>query len=377
MAEGDRNDFRKILSLGTRTSTPKGKSNSSENAKKRSRPSSDCDLCPQCETQIREGTEYLVCVHCGLSFCRNCTSISKEQFKLITTPGLNLSLTCPTCKYTLPTLLRLDSSVAEIKKTNNERLTKLELNVAEIDIKLDKKIEQETKAKIDSLKDEITDKMVNELNEKIDLRVKEIDARKRRSQNLMIYNLPESKDDNSDQRQEFDKNLINEIASSLDVKLDDFKGYRIGIRSTDKIRPLKIVFDNKRNRRDFLSQAKHIRLKAPDKLKKTIITADMTPAQREERKTLLRELEQVRLKHKGAKIRDNKIIIPNVASDLINSKQKKNEKPGNKKPKTNENEEDENYQKLMYQTDDTMINHMDDTVVDPENHSSWRLSSIY
>ena len=50
---------------------------------------------------------------------------------------------------------------------------------------------------------------------------------------------------------------------------------------------------------------------------------------------------------------------------LINSKQK-NEKPGNKKPKTNENEEDENYQKLMYQTDETMINHMDDTVVDPE-----------
>ena len=177
-----------------------------------------------------------------------------------------------------------------------------------------KKIEQETKAKIDSLKDEIMDKMVNELNEKIDLRVKEIDARKRRSQNLMIYNLPESKDDNSDQRQEFDKNLINEIASSLDVKLDDFKGYRIEIRSTDKIRPLKIVFDNKRNRRDFLSQAKHIRLKAPDKLKKTIITADMTPAQREERKTLLRELEQVRLKHKGTTIRDNKIIIPNVAS---------------------------------------------------------------
>ena len=126
MAERDRNDFRKISSLGTRTSTPKGKSNSSENAKKRSRPSSDCDLCPQCETQIREGTEYLVCVHCGLSFCRNCTSISKEQFKLITTPGLNLSWTCPTCKYTLPTLLRLDSSVAEIKKTNNERLTKLE-----------------------------------------------------------------------------------------------------------------------------------------------------------------------------------------------------------------------------------------------------------
>ena len=143
-----------------------------------------------------------MCVHCGLSFCRNRANITKEQFTLITTPGLNLSWTCPTCKYTLPTLLRLDSSVSQIKKTNNERLTKLELNMVELAIKMDEKIEHEIKAKIDNLKDEIIDKLANELNKKKkkDSREKEINDRKRRSQNLMIYNLPESKNDNPDQR---------------------------------------------------------------------------------------------------------------------------------------------------------------------------------
>ena len=104
--------------------------------------------------------------------------------------------------------------------------------------------------------------------------------------------------------------------------MSNWTHFRIGIRSTDKKRPLKIIFENNKNRRDHLSQAQHIKLKARDKLKTSIITADMTPSQRDERKRLLQELDKARLIHKEAKISDSKIIIPNETLDLNKNKQK-------------------------------------------------------
>ena len=78
---------------------------------------------------------------------------------LITSPSLNLSWSCPTCKYTLPTLLRLNSTVTEIKTANDERLMKLELEMAEMDLKIDDKVEENLDEKIDNMKKQIQESL--------------------------------------------------------------------------------------------------------------------------------------------------------------------------------------------------------------------------
>lgn len=219
-------------------------------------------------------------------------------------PSLNLSWSCPTCKYTLPTLLRLDDSISEIRKSNDERLSKLETEVEGID----HKIETKTIEKMKQTKEELIEELSRDLTNKMDIRIKEQDDRKTRNHNLMIYNLSESISENPEIRKDTDIKLMTEISSSLGLDISIKTGFRIGNRGRNKTRPYKIILDNKKDRRNLLVEAKNIRAKAPPHLKQVIIAADYTPQQREERKELMQELNTARLTNKDAKIRDGKII---------------------------------------------------------------------
>ena len=55
-------------------------------------------------------------------------------------------------------------------------------------------------------------------------------------------------------------------------------------KSPDRIRPLKIVLESKSQRKAILDNAKFIQHKAPLSLKNVIISKDLTPTQRQERK---------------------------------------------------------------------------------------------
>ena len=91
----------------------------------------------------------------------------------------------------LPTLRRLDSTVTEIKTANNERLTKLELDITEMDLKIKDKVEEIMDGKIDDIKKEIQGSISADMNNITDARIKENDDGKLRSHNLMLYRLPE------------------------------------------------------------------------------------------------------------------------------------------------------------------------------------------
>ena len=69
-------------------------------------------------------------------------------------------------QYTLPTLLRLDSSVADTNRNNDGRLTKFEANIAEMDIRLDVKIKLQAEKSIDNFKAELTATLNSELDKK-------------------------------------------------------------------------------------------------------------------------------------------------------------------------------------------------------------------
>ena len=290
-------------------------------------------MCPSCEKQITEAIDHLSCIHCGLNYCRECIKIKKEQFELIKTPALNLSWTCPTCRYTLPTLQRLDKTMTDIKRNNEERLTKLELEMADINIRFENKVEEITTSKINEIKQEITQSITINLNTNIDDRLKENESRRQRSLNLMVYNLEESNDEDPQERKSSDHLKLTELAQTLGIELEIQNSFRIGNKQSDKIRPLKLVLASKKTRGNLLRHSKNIKLKAPAKLKNVIITCDFTPLQRMERKELLKQLEETRKIHKNAKIRDGQIIIPVEERTQPKKRQTENEK---KKPQLRE-----------------------------------------
>ena len=180
----------------------------------------------------------------------------------------------------------------------------------------------------------------------------------------MIYNLPESEEESATKRKEEDLKNFNKVCSSLDITANVKTAFRTGDKKSDKIRPYKLVIENKKNRRDILLKAKEIRARAPMVLKKVIITPDYTPLQRRERKELLEDLQNKRKIHEGAFIRNSKVVIPKKPTEKAHV-----ESISNQQSKTEEEEdmnEQHNITQKTYYNNTTLYEHIHDTTITDE-----------
>ena len=75
------------------------------------------------------------------------------------------------------------------------------------------------------------------------------------------------------------------ICASIGVEEVDIKlMFRVGSKKAGSVRPLKILLNNKRHRKEILDHARFIKSKAPPTLQRCVITKDLTLRQREESK---------------------------------------------------------------------------------------------
>ena len=124
--------------------------------------------------------------------------------------------------------------------------------------------------------------------------IREIEDKKKRTLNLIIYHMPECTSTNSSVRKEFDIKQFSELCNIIGIQeLDIHVCFRLGNFNTSKCRPLKIVLNNKKHRKDILDNASKIReLPQSNQLKKCIITKDLTPQQREMNKVRRQQMQQ-------------------------------------------------------------------------------------
>lgn len=132
-------------------------------------------------------------------------------------------------------------------------------------------------------------KRIDELNEKIvkleqsnqnlitESIIYEINERRRRASNVIIFNAEESSSDNLNDKIEHDKKQCIEIIKHVaDINLDEVKVIRLGKNADGKVRPLKVIL---RNEVDALSVLRN-KKKLP-RTSKVSIQSDRTPMQRD------------------------------------------------------------------------------------------------
>uniref|UniRef100_A0A6P7G2L9 Uncharacterized protein LOC114333187 n=1 Tax=Diabrotica virgifera virgifera TaxID=50390 RepID=A0A6P7G2L9_DIAVI len=107
-----------------------------------------------------------------------------------------------------------------------------------------------------------------------------------RSKNVIFYNVPESRDENSKNRVEHDKKFVSDLLPTLKVTCSEFKAFRLGKMRQNNVRPLKIVFSD--------SGLAHICLKNRKLINNLNlqIRADLTVLQRNQLKKAHEELAQ-------------------------------------------------------------------------------------
>ena len=236
--------------------------------------------CQKCDKII---TESVICQGCKLDYCVACAKISPTLFECLRSGEMNdFYWSCTSCRTTLPTLDNITGMLKDMQKDSNERMTRLETRVTS----LESDTKDEIKGTVSNMKAEIISSLKDDINKLVDTRHGEMEERKRRESNIVIFNMPEHN---------FAIGTTNKTADEYDVKqishhlgqesLNITNLFRLGKKVQGKTRVLKVILDSKTERRFLLENARHIEAKVPEKFKRVIISKDMTLVQRDERRT--------------------------------------------------------------------------------------------
>ena len=184
--------------------------------------------------------------------------------------------------------------------------------------------------------DELTSKVKENLQSHVRDEVREIEDQKTRTLNLICFHLPECKSKNSEERKQYDTQKFSNLCEQIGVSNPDIKlTFRLGNYSSSNPnpRPLKIILNNKKQRKDIIDNTIKIKnLPGQSGLNKCIIVKDLTKRQREENKKRRAEkLKPAKNRHEATKeqtsvkdvfndetIHDNTIIeatVTNIGND--------------------------------------------------------------
>ena len=146
--------------------------------------------------------------------------------------------------------------------------------------------------------------------------IKEINSRKRKRKNLLLFNLPESTNEPiADQ-------LADDCAKFRKVISDKFtltnknivNIFRIGTKTDDKIRPLLVQCDTEKTKWDIIKVSKHLKYFAENQESFPIyVSLDYTPKERQERKALIMQLnERIKNGEKDLVLRGNRLVKKSI-----------------------------------------------------------------
>lgn len=143
--------------------------------------------------------------------------------------------------------------------------------------------------KLDQLTEEVQKLRVRQDMLATESALREMTERANRASNLIVYNIPESDSEDTEEKKEHDFKECEKVIKSVTnkVKCDGVKMFRLGAPATkrDTPRPIKVILRSKSDAVEVLRN--RTKLAKPNS-----IVADITPLQREYLKHLREELEE-------------------------------------------------------------------------------------
>lgn len=213
----------------------------------------------------------------------------------------NFKWTCNGCKINFPSLTNMTAQLKFIEDTTISRLSIIEDKMNEMQHGMSDKIKEEVVEIKPKIVDEIKDEKRATLQEDVRREIREIEDQKIRAFNLIVFKLLESEDVSSSIRKDQDLKRFYELCSTIKVQEPDIKLlFRLGNPTPKRNRPLKIIFNNKKQRKDILDNASKIKnIPAKNCLTMRIILKDLTVQQRDQNKKRRAEkIKQKALKEK-------------------------------------------------------------------------------
>ena len=122
----------------------------------------------------------------------------------------NFHWSCRSCKATFPTLQQISSSLQDITRKHDARMSSIEVRLD----RFENSVKEEIHSQVNIMKEDIITSLKTDINTVVDARNKELEDRKRRDMNLTVFNLQEHNFGNGPDNKRADKNDILRICSS-------------------------------------------------------------------------------------------------------------------------------------------------------------------
>lgn len=247
-------------------------------------------ICQKCDKEVKE---KITCTGCKLHYCLQCAGVSVELYQCIQKGELNrFHWTCTCCQSMFPSLENIAGAIQDIQNKQDSRMKHLEDRMD----KVEEANREEIKKGLNEIKSDVLQNLKADIDTLVDNRHRELEDRKRRELNVTVFNLPEHNNPSGLENKRQDEEDVTRICESIDVEeLQIVTMYRLGRKMDSKTRPLKVILNNKAQRKLILNNAKLIERKAAPEYKRVIITKDLTPTQREERRKLVRAKKERRV----------------------------------------------------------------------------------
>ena len=192
--------------------------------------------CQKCDKLTKDN---IMCQGCKLDYCLTCAKMSPTLYECLVQGEMEgFCWCCRSCKATMPSLDNITGLLKDMQKESNERMTKLESRVDVLESGA-KEVIQES---VSSMKEDIISSLKGDINNLVDSRHTELEDRKRRETNIILFNLPEHNFSDGLTNKHADETDIREISRHLGQEsLNIVILFRLGMKKEDKTRPLKVV----------------------------------------------------------------------------------------------------------------------------------------
>ena len=296
--------------------------------------------CKVCETVFVEDSDQLLqCERCDDWMCIQCTGLNEQQYDLLNVAKSKNQLHwyCNVCNEKAISAVRTDNDIEvkckqyfdkvsgeinEVRNSLDTRITtevsKLKDEIATIRGEIKQTSDGQLRAEFEAFKEEMKsnearmgDKFEEKMNEATDASLSEFREREDRKLNLIIFNIPESKKEDGEDRQKDDLEALRILLAKLDLKVPLSNVIRLGTPG-EKARPIRATTASFSDQKKILGVT--AKLQTIQGYEYVFINRDMTPLERNQWKKLvvLKKQKQEKSKTDGEDvtwiIRGNKVV---------------------------------------------------------------------
>ena len=216
------------------------------------------------QDSVYRGGGSIECERCEKWECIACSSLSDDEYKLLNSSLVSIHWYCIVCNGQAVSAVKSDNLIEEKCKAYFESVRG---EIAQVKNELDNKITEVNtqlwdeiktlKERLDTHDKEVEKKIDNKLSTSADLGIKEMSEREGRKLNMILFNVPESRSEDGEERKKHDTDMLNKIQAVIGNKANLTKVVRIGAKK-EQNRPLRVAASSLQEHRDILRSAKKL-----------------------------------------------------------------------------------------------------------------------